>query len=91
MISPFGGLLAVSWAVRGRLTSYLSIMEDQFIYVPKDIIVPGIVEAGDISDVVSARVPRAVLLDNMVDGRDRLVENTAGHVRIAEWLRAHLF
>ncbi|MFI5387183.1 MAG: hypothetical protein ACHQ50_13820, partial [Fimbriimonadales bacterium] len=97
---PLGGLLAIlgalyqtevrAVAVRGGLASYMSILQDRFVYVPKDIIVPGVVEAGDIGDVVAALAPRAVLLEDMVDGRNRLVSRKAQATDVAAWLRAHL-
>ena len=96
---PLGGLLAIlgglfdesvrAVAVRGGLSSYLSILEDRFAYVPKDIIVPGIVDAGDISDVVAALAPRPVLLERMVDGRNRLVGSDSG-IDPAAWLVGRL-
>ncbi len=51
---PLGGLLAIltglyeskvrAIAVRGGLSSYLSMLDDSFTYVPGDIVVPGILE-----------------------------------------------
>jgi len=38
-----------------------------------DVIVPGILEAGDVADVASGLAPRPLLLQGLVDGRDRLV------------------
>jgi hypothetical protein len=83
---PLGGLLAVlgglyednvrAVAVQGGLASYLSVLDDYFAYVPADVIVSGILEAGDIADVVAALAPRPVLLAGLVDGRDRMVPVT---------------
>jgi hypothetical protein len=80
---PLGGLLALlgslyenhvqTVAVQGGLASYLSILEDSFAYVPQDVIVPGVLEAGDIADIASALAPHPLLLQGLVDGRDRLV------------------
>jgi hypothetical protein len=80
---PLGSLLAIlgalyhdnvrTVAVHGGLASYLSVCDDYFAYVPADVIVPGILEAGDIADVAAALVPRSVLLSGLVDGRDRLL------------------
>jgi len=58
-------------AARGGLVSYLSVLGDPFCYVPQDVIVPGILETADISDIVSALGSRAVLLEGLVDGRNR--------------------
>jgi dienelactone hydrolase len=80
---PLGGLLAVlgglyendvrSIAVHGGLVSFSSMLESNFGYVPQDVIVPGILEAGDIADVEAALAPRPLLLAGMVDGLDKLV------------------
>jgi dienelactone hydrolase len=80
---PLGGLLALlgglyepsvqTVAVQGGLVSFLSILEDSFAYVPQDVIVPGILEAGDVAEVASALAPHPLLLQGLVDGKDRLV------------------
>jgi hypothetical protein len=80
---PSGGLLALlgglhenrvqTVAVQGGLASLLSMLDDGFAYVPQDVIVPGILEAGDVAEVASALAPRPLLLQGLVDGRDRLV------------------
>jgi len=79
---PLGGLLVMlcglyedglkALAVRKGLLGYLSILEDNFTYVPNDIIVPGILEVGDVSDIAAALAPRPLLLENLVDGKNRL-------------------
>ena len=80
---PLGGLLAIlgglyendvrTIAVKGGLVSFSSMLESNFGYVPQDVVVPGILEVGDIADVEAALAPRALLLAGMVDGLDRLV------------------
>jgi dienelactone hydrolase len=80
---PIGGLLALltalyeddirGVAVHAGLISYRSVLRDRFSYVPLDAIVPGILEIADIADVVAALAPRAVVLEGLVDGRDRSV------------------
>ncbi|HLX72730.1 MAG TPA: hypothetical protein VKV04_24170, partial [Verrucomicrobiae bacterium] len=80
---PLGGLLALlgalydddvqTVAVQGGLVSYLSILDDNFDYVPQDVIVPGILEAGDVADVASALAPHPLLLQGLVNGRDQVV------------------
>ncbi|PYV92186.1 MAG: hypothetical protein DMG05_05350, partial [Acidobacteria bacterium] len=84
---PLGGLLAVlgglyednlrALAVRHGLASYSSILEDRFAYVPADIIVPGILEVGDLADVAASLPPCALLLEGAVDGRNRLLAEPA--------------
>jgi hypothetical protein len=80
---PLGGLLAIMGAlyepnvravtIRRGLVSYMSMLEDQFTYVPSDVAVPGILEVGDFADLASAMAPRPLLLEGLVDGRDRAV------------------
>jgi dienelactone hydrolase len=80
---PLGGLLAVlgglyeddvrTIAVRGGLVSFGSMLESNFGYVPQDVVVPGILEAGDIADVEAALAPRPLLLAGIVNGLDQLV------------------
>jgi hypothetical protein len=96
---PLGGLLAIlaglyesdiqTIAVHGGLASYLSLLDDSFTYVPGDVIVPGILEAGDINDVLAALEPRAILLDSMVDGRNRAVPGGAP-AGVGNWLASRL-
>jgi len=78
---PLGGLLAVlsglyedrvrAVAVQNGLVSYLSILDDRFVYVPLDIIIPSILEVGDLPDIAAALAPRPLLLEGLVDGRNR--------------------
>jgi len=78
---PLGALLSLLTALyeenvsvvaaRGGLVSYLSALSDRFTYVPQDTIVPGILEAADIADVIAALVPRPVRIERAVDGRSR--------------------
>jgi hypothetical protein len=91
---PLGALLALfvahfesgvrAVAARGGVTSFLSVLEDRFCYVPLDVIVPGILEAADVPDVIAALKPRPVLVDGSVDGRNRLQKAAAEDV--AAWL-----
>jgi cephalosporin-C deacetylase-like acetyl esterase len=78
---PLGPLLALltalyepdaaAVAMRRGLASFLSALEDRFLYLPLDVIVPGIVEAGDLTDIIAAIAPRPVLIQAGVDGRNR--------------------
>jgi hypothetical protein len=61
---------------RSGLISYLSVLQDRFCYVPQEIIVPGILESADITDIVAAIAPRAVFLEGFVDGKDRLLSTS---------------
>ena len=81
---PLGAILALltalyepgveAVAARGGLVSYLSVLGDRFCYVPQDVIVPGVLEAADLADVVAALAPRDVLIEGLVDGRNRAVD-----------------
>jgi dienelactone hydrolase len=78
---PAGAMLAILGAlyednvravvVRGGLTSYAAVLDAPAFYVPHDVIVPGALEAGDISDLVSAVAPRPMRVEALVDGRNR--------------------
>jgi hypothetical protein len=78
---PLGSLLALMTALyesdaaavvaRRGLASFLSVLDDRFTYVPLDVIVPGILEVGDLPDITSAIAPRPVLIQAVVDGRNR--------------------
>jgi hypothetical protein len=82
---PMGALVALltglyedrvaSIAARGGLVSFLNVLEDRFCHVPQDVIVPGILDAGDVPDIVAAQTSRAVLLEGFVDGRNKVVGN----------------
>jgi cephalosporin-C deacetylase-like acetyl esterase len=97
---PLGGLLAIlaglyennvqTIAVRGGLASYFSLLDDPFTYVPGDIVVPGILDAGDIGDVVAALATRSMLFENLIDGRNRLVKGQGSPVNIGRWIVARL-
>ena len=81
---PLGGLLALlgglyedkvcAIAARRGLAAYSSVLEDQFAYVPNDIVVPGILDVADVADIAAALAPRPFLVENFVDGRNRVVE-----------------
>lgn len=84
---PLGGLVVVLAAlyessihavsVKGGLVSFASVLDDTYSYVPQDVIIPGILEAGDLADVEAALAPRALRLSGLVDGLDRLVPEAA--------------
>src|SRR5215831_5041889 len=86
---PLGSLLAVLTALyednvhavvaRGSLASYLSVLQNRFCYVPQDVIVPGLLESADVSDILAALAPRAVLLEGPVDGRNRPLTEAEGN------------
>jgi hypothetical protein len=89
---PLGGLLALLCAlyepkiraigVNGGLLSFASVLDDNFSYVPQDVIIPGILEAGDLADVAAALAPRALRLNYLVDGLDRPVPELILHQQL---------
>ncbi|MDX1944579.1 MAG: hypothetical protein SFU86_04160 [Pirellulaceae bacterium] len=61
----------------GGLVSFASVLDSPFVQVPHACIVPGILEAGDLPDLVACLAPRPVVLEGLVDGRNRLVADDA--------------
>ena len=96
---PLGGLLAMlgglyedsvtAMVVRKGLAAYLSVLDDNFTYVPNDVIVPGILEVGDVSDVAASLAPRPLLLESLVDGKDRVVPGAALEREFARAVEAY--
>jgi dienelactone hydrolase len=78
---PLGGLLALLGGlfeeevhaiyIHGGLTGYQSLLDSPFIYVPHDVIIPGVLTAGDLEDVAAALAPRPLRLEALVDGLNR--------------------
>jgi len=56
---------------RGGLTGFESVPQDQFCYLPHDVIIPGVLNAGDLCDVTAVLAPRPVRLEGLVDGLNR--------------------
>jgi len=80
---PLGGVIGLlaalyepsirAVALNGGLVSFASILDETYSYVPQDVVVPGILEAGDLADVEAALAPRPLRLTGLVDGLDRLL------------------
>jgi dienelactone hydrolase len=78
---PLGGLMALLTAlyekqvravyVRGGLTGFESVLHSQFCSLPHDVVIPGVLMAGDLCDVAAALAPRPVRLEGLVDGLNR--------------------
>jgi dienelactone hydrolase len=78
---PLGSLLGLLTAAyetdvqavyaRGGLTGFGSVLGDQFCYLPHDVVIPGVLTAGDLCDLAAALVPRPVRLEGLVDGLNR--------------------
>jgi hypothetical protein len=94
---PLGGLLALLTAlyepdikavyVQRGLSDYQSVLDNAFVYVPHDVVVPGVLSVGDICDVVAALAPTPVRLEGLVDGGNR-ARDEAGLVRAYDPARA---
>ncbi len=79
---PLGGLLVLLGAlfedhvcavyVRGGLSDFASVVSEPFVYIPPDVVVPGLLTVGDMPDVAAALAPRPVRMDGLVDGFHRL-------------------
>jgi hypothetical protein len=78
---PMGGLLALLGAlfeddvkavfIRGGLSAYGDVLSSPYVYVPHDVIVPGVLTKGDLADVAAALPPCRLKLEGMVDGLNR--------------------
>ncbi len=95
---PTGALLALltalyedrvaAVAARGGLISFLSVLEDRFCHLPQDVIVPGILEAADVAEIVATLGSRPLLLEGFVDGRNRVVRGARLQSEFAPALKA---
>lgn len=82
---PLGGMLALLGAlfdddvqavtVNKGLVSFESVLNSPHVYIPHDVVVPGILTAGDLSAVATSLAPRTVKLENLVDGMNRPVSD----------------
>jgi hypothetical protein len=62
-----------SVTTRRGLVAYRSVLDSQFVQVPHEAIVPGVLREGDLTDLFDALSPRGVEVEELVDGRGRLV------------------
>jgi dienelactone hydrolase len=62
-----------SVSLRRGLASYRSVLDSQFVQVPHEAIVPGLLRKGDVTELLDALAPHGVELEELVDGRNRLV------------------
>ena len=96
---PLGGLLSLLGALyedrvravsmSGGLAAYSSALDDAFTYVPGDVIVPGILKAGDLPDVMAAIAPRPLLLQRLVDGKNRILPASSLRSSLAPVVEAY--
>ena len=60
-------------ATRGTFASFRSMLRSQFLYVPHDAAVAGVLEAADVADLAAALAPRPLLIADPIDGINRRV------------------
>jgi hypothetical protein len=58
---------------RHGLASYRSVLDSPFVQIPHEAIVPGVLQAGDLTGLAAALAPRQLTFESLVDGRGRLV------------------
>ena len=97
---PLGGLLALlgglfeekvaAVAVHRGLSGFVSVLDDRFLYLPSDVIIPDSAAAGDLADIAGALAPRPLLLDELVDARNQRVPAVGGPQGVGRWLVAQL-
>jgi dienelactone hydrolase len=78
---PLGGLLAMLTAlyeddikavyVRGSLSSYQDVLTGPYVYIPHDVVIPGVLTKGDLVDLAASLAPCRLCLDRLVDGLNR--------------------
>jgi dienelactone hydrolase len=83
LAEPLGATLAllaplfeegvVSVAARGGLVSFAAMLATPFFQVPHDMLVPGLLEVGDVADLAAALAPLPLRFEAPVDGRNRAV------------------
>jgi cephalosporin-C deacetylase-like acetyl esterase len=90
---PMGGILALlaalyddrmrALAIRGGLSDYKSILNDAFPYVPADVVVPGVLDCGDLPDIMASVAPLPLWLDRLVDAKNRPLSKDTINVALA--------
>ena len=99
---PLGALLAMLAALyeddihavyaRGGLVGFHTVLDSHLVLMPHDVVIPGVLTTGDLSDVAAAIAPRPLLLEDLVDGvnrrvpieRARAIYKGAGNVALNE-------
>lgn len=91
---PLGGTLALlaslyeddlaAVVVHRGLRSYRAVLDSPFVYIPHDVVVPGLLECGDLDDLAAAAQPTPLLIGEQVDGQNRVVAK--GSVKSTSWL-----
>lgn len=65
------------------LISWLDTLRTPFVHLPFDAIVPGIVHAGDVPELVATLAPSDVYFEGPIDGRNLLLNPTDAKARLA--------
>ena len=78
---PLGGLLVMLAALfeddvtavytHGSLSGFLDAVTSPYVYIPHDVVVPGVLTKGDLTDLAAALAPCPMRLDGVVDGLNR--------------------
>jgi len=78
---PLGGLLALlgavfeddvhSVVVQGGLSAFQDVLRGPFVYIPHDVVIPGVLKSGDLPELAAAVAPRPLMLSGLVDGWNR--------------------
>lgn len=80
---PLGTFLALLTALyeeqvaavsgRGGLISFCAVLKNRFCHIPKDVVVPGILEVTDLADIAASIAPKPILLLELVNSRNKKV------------------
>ena len=80
---PLGGLLAMLGAlyeddvksvyIHGSLSGYRDVLTAPYIYIPHDVVVPGVLPKGDLVDLATSLTHCRLRLDGLVDGLNRTI------------------
>lgn len=78
---PLGGLLATLGAlyeddvkavtIHGGLGGYLDVLPSSYVYIPHDVVIPGVLTQGDLSDLAASLAPCRLRFSGLVDGLNR--------------------
>ena len=96
---PLGSLLALLLGLyeegvravyaRGGLVGFQSALSSPFLYLPHDVVIPGVLTAGDLSALAAGMAPRPLALVGLVDGLNRAVEPNAVEAAYAHTRRVY--
>lgn len=80
---PLGGLLALlvglydeqicAVCTNGGLSEFRSVLDSQFVLIPHDVVIPGLMTVCDLPELAAAIAPRPLRLVGLVDGLNRRI------------------